>query len=81
MKRVGRKQAAENVLRRIAEQIGPRLSDRSGIVDKAYCHYIYGLVLQGQGNEAQARKHLASANRLGVRWANLAAFAMEWGFN
>jgi tetratricopeptide (TPR) repeat protein len=76
-----RKQAAEKVLQEVLSEVLPRLEDSRAGLNKAHFHYLYALVLETRGQQDQARHHFEQADKLGLQWANLVGYSVQWGFN
>ncbi len=79
--KLGKRAAAEKLLQEILAEVLPRLNDTRPGLSKAHFHFMYGLVLQTQGRHEQARHHFAQADQLGLQWANLVGYGVQWGFN
>lgn len=79
--KLGKKAAAQKILKDVQAEILPRLDDTRPGLNKGHFHFLYGLILETQGQDEQARHHFAEAERLNLQWANLMGFGMQWGFN
>jgi tetratricopeptide (TPR) repeat protein len=81
MLKMGKRQAGADLLQEVLNQILPRLEDSRPNVNKAHFHFLYALILETQGQAEAARRQYAQADQLGLQWANLVGYSVQWGFN
>jgi tetratricopeptide (TPR) repeat protein len=79
--KLGKKQAGEKLLQDVLGEVLPWLEDSRPHLNKAHFHFLYGLVLKTQGRQEEAKEHFNRAEALGLQWANLIGYGMQWGFN
>jgi len=79
--KLGKKKAAEKLLKEVLNEVLPRLEDVRPDLNKGHFHYLYGLVLETQGQQEEAKQQFGEAERLKMQWANLVGYGVQWGFN
>ena len=79
--KLGKKQAGEKLLQEVLNEVLPRLEDSRPGLNKAHFHFLYALIQETRGQMDGARTHFAQADRLGLQWANLVGYGVQWGFN
>lgn len=79
--KLGKKAAAQKLLQDVLFEILPRLEDTRSTLNKGHFHYLYALVLETQGKDAEAKSHFGQAEKRKMHWTNLVGFGVQWGFN